>query len=225
MAVPGSSTSSSPPVVATPPSPAGPLGLQIEAPSPRVPSGSPQLQSLSLDVGTPHSGPRGKTSEEGWKGEILPDFLYLGDRVTASDRDRLRALKITHVLNATEDVSNFFEAETASLQYMRCSIVDQSSAAREMHGQIDGCCAFLDACRSSGGRALVHCRAGVSRSATIVIAYLMHSQRWELKAALAHVSARRFVQPNTGFLHFLIEFELRTRGCAPSLPRAAGSHI
>jgi hypothetical protein len=38
---------------------------------------------------------------------------------------------------------------------------------------------------------LVHCTAGVSRSATIVMAYLMHAHRLTLKQAFVHVKLRR----------------------------------
>ena len=36
--------------------------------------------------------------EDNWKGEIIPDFLYIGDRLTAGDSDRLKVLGITHVV-------------------------------------------------------------------------------------------------------------------------------
>lgn len=191
-----------------------PAGLSIEC-SPRS---SPRLQTLSLEVGlsrrgSPHTS---NFDEESWKGEILPNFLYLGDRVTASDLDRLKALGITHVLNATEDVSNFFETEGEStrLTYLRCPIKDRSDAAAEMARHFDSCISFLDSCRERGGRALVHCRAGVSRSATLVLGYLMRREGWDLRTAVKYVDNRRFVQPNTGFIEFLISLETSIFGKA-----------
>ena len=71
-----------------------------------------------------------------------------------------------------------------------------------------------------GGRAVVHCLAGVSRSATIVSAYLM--RRTELAAAdvVAKVRARRScVNPNPGFVNQLRRWELMgyasMKGAAP----------
>ena len=58
---------------------------------------------MSLEIGSSPANARGVNLEDSWKGEILPDFLFLGDRVTASDMDRLTTLEVTHVLNATED--------------------------------------------------------------------------------------------------------------------------
>jgi len=180
--------------------------------------GSPRIQSLSLEIGS-SSTVRALPLEDSWKGEILPDFLYLGDRVTASDIDRLTALRITHVLNATEDVSNFFE-DSPSLQYMRCSIKDSADAATAMADSFPACVAFLDSCRNCGGRVLVHCRAGVSRSATIVIGYLMQYHRWDLRTALRFVDQRRFVQPNSGFIDFLLRLEASLLGRAATVTSA-----
>ena len=180
-----------------------PCRMHAHCPSPLR---SPRIQNLSLELGCGLSS-RGVPIEDSWKGEILPDFLFLGDRVTASDLDRLTTLRITHILNCTEDVSNFFETSSPHLRYLRIPVNDRSEAAAEMASHFPRCVEFLDECRACGGRALVHCRAGVSRSATIVIGYLMQLQRWDLKASLHYVDKRRFVQPNSGFIQFLVGLE------------------
>lgn len=47
---------------------------------------------------------------------------------------------------------------------------------------------------------MVHCAYGVSRSATLVIAYVMHTNRWPYSKALQHVKQmREVVRPNRGF--------------------------
>ncbi len=51
---------------------------------------------------------------------------------------------------------------------------------------------------------LVHCRAGVSRSATIVLAYCMHDLGMKLKDCLKMVKEKRkIVDPNEGFMEAL----------------------
>lgn len=60
----------------------------------------------------------------------------------------------------------------------------------------------------SGQVCLVHCMAGMSRSATIVIAYLMSRNRWPLRRALVHVKqCRSIIYPNRGFLRQLYEYD------------------
>ena len=59
---------------------------------------------------------------------------------------------------------------------------------------------------------LVVCTAGMSRSATICIAYMMKYQQYTYEEALAKAKkARRYVNPNPGFVVFLKEFEKKLR--------------
>lgn len=65
-----------------------------------------------------------------------------------------------------------------------------------------------DSVKQSGGRVLVHCQAGISRSATICLAYLMHTQRVRLDEAFNFVKQRRHViSPNLAFMGQLLQFE------------------
>uniref|UniRef100_A0A1I7X3R8 protein-tyrosine-phosphatase n=1 Tax=Heterorhabditis bacteriophora TaxID=37862 RepID=A0A1I7X3R8_HETBA len=55
---------------------------------------------------------------------------------------------------------------------------------------------------------LVHCNAGISRSSTFVISYLMKYQQRTLDEALGMVKAvRPVIRPNDGFMHQLKMFE------------------
>lgn len=61
----------------------------------------------------------------------------------------------------------------------------------------------------STGRVLVHCIMGVSRSATLVLAYLMLRQRFTLRDALRHVAQKRAIYPNQHFLSLLLKLDER----------------
>lgn len=64
-----------------------------------------------------------------------------------------------------------------------------------------------------GGRSLVHCVAGVSRSASLVLAYLVKHGRMTLAEAYDHVRAiRPCISPNTGFWRQLVAYEISRRG-------------
>lgn len=74
---------------------------------------------------------------------------------------------------------------------------------------------FVLQVRCSGGKTLVHCVAGVSRSASLCLAYLIKHERMPLRKAFAHLRSRRpSIRPNTGFFTQLIEFERRLFGAA-----------
>jgi len=70
---------------------------------------------------------------------------------------------------------------------------------------------FIDRAIQGGGRVLIHCMVGLSRSATLVIAYLMIKRDLTLEEALRTVRRHRQVRPNDGFLRQLIDLEYKIK--------------
>ncbi len=67
---------------------------------------------------------------------------------------------------------------------------------------------WIGAQRSAGRRVFVHCRNGVSRSGMVVVAYLMHKNRWSWEQSLEFVRSKRPVtRPNPAFMDLLAEWE------------------
>uniref|UniRef100_A0A674HIV3 Serine/threonine/tyrosine interacting protein n=1 Tax=Taeniopygia guttata TaxID=59729 RepID=A0A674HIV3_TAEGU len=67
---------------------------------------------------------------------------------------------------------------------------------------------FIDGSLQSGGKVLVHGNAGISRSAALVIAYIMETFGVKYRDAFTYVQERRFcINPNAGFVHQLQEYE------------------
>ncbi|KAG9481472.1 hypothetical protein GDO78_010608 [Eleutherodactylus coqui] len=63
---------------------------------------------------------------------------------------------------------------------------------------------FIDGCLQSGGKVLIHGNAGISRSAALVIAYIMETFGVKYRDAFTYVQERRFcINPNAGFVHQL----------------------
>jgi protein-tyrosine phosphatase len=69
---------------------------------------------------------------------------------------------------------------------------------------------FMENARKQGGKVYVHCVQGISRSATIVLAYLMFTRKWTYNEASNYVLQRKaVVNPNMTFIAQLICFYKR----------------
>lgn len=65
---------------------------------------------------------------------------------------------------------------------------------------------------------LVHCQGGVSRSPTVVIAYLMHLKKLSLTEAYQFVKDKRTcIAPNLNFMGQLLQMEMKSRGIEHSI--------
>ena len=135
--------------------------------------------------------------------EIIP-HLYLSGDDAATNKEILDKHKITHVLNLTTNVQNKFEPE---LTYMKVKIYDLVD--QKICEHFKSTFEFINNALKEGGSLLVHCNAGISRSATIVIAYLMQKRLFNgFDSAYEHVKSKRFkINPNRGFIKQLYEFE------------------
>eukprot|EP00210_Caulerpa_lentillifera_P001885 g1813.t2 len=131
------------------------------------------------------------------------DRLFIGSFLAEQNKDDLVKNRITHILQIGENLSRSHEAEFV---YKTLTISDttRTNILRVFRESIE----FIDECLSSGGCLLVHCYAGVSRSSTISIAYLMWKENLTMGSAYSVVQqARSVAQPNDGFKKQLQIFE------------------
>lgn len=139
---------------------------------------------------------------------ILENQLYLGRGVQATNEKILLDLKLTHVVNIGSEHPSPF---TDHIQYLNIKLDDSPSSDLKLY--FTKAYHFIDDALSTGGCILVHCNLGVSRSSTVVIAYLMKSREWSLKMAYDFVKDRRHcIQPNRGFLRQLGDWEKSVLG-------------
>lgn len=128
----------------------------------------------------------------------IVEGLYLGNREAARDLRRLREAGITHVVNCSTELPNYHEG---CFEYLALDLTDPDPT---MHAQIGPACAFIDAARRRRGRVLVHCFAGVSRSPSVVLAYLCHLGD-TLEEAADRLGAVVWTDPDLLFLRQVAE--------------------
>lgn len=132
--------------------------------------------------------------------------LYLGNLTAATDVQWLKDTKITHILTVD---SCPLPRKIQLLPDLIVKYIQITDMPREdLLTYFEDAYQFIDNALHINGKVLVHCYFGVSRSATLVIAYLMKKHELTLEVAFELVkSKRRFVGPNPGFMAQLKLYE------------------
>lgn len=139
--------------------------------------------------------------------QVVPG-LYIGGEYPASNLPYLQKHKITHIVRATETAGVTFARE---VKYLKVEIPDDERADIKAHFEKTN--EFIDTAITSGHTVLVHCMAGISRSASIVLAFLVGKRNLSLDSAFHLLkTCRPYVFPNSGFRKQLRDFEKTVRG-------------
>ena len=130
--------------------------------------------------------------------------LAISDVYAAKHEKTLEQHGITHILSllsyaSIEPVPSFItNLKLDILDYPDENILDEFSITNK----------FIDDAVRSGGKVLIHCQAGISRSSTVLCAYLMKSQDLTRDAAFKLIKDQRsHVRPNEGFWEQLKVYE------------------
>lgn len=129
-------------------------------------------------------------------------FLYYGSQDVATDINILNSLQITDVLSVGVKVQlhrgfmyKFIEAYDLPTFNMKNIFIE--------------CFLYFENIRLQDRRVFVHCNAGISRSPTIIIAYVMNHLNIGLEDAFKFVKETRLIiNPNAGFISQLRDYEI-----------------
>lgn len=127
------------------------------------------------------------------------EFLYVGSIGSAYNSEKLLHAGITHILCLSETIRLNFEDK---FSYLRVPMVDQPeySFANDLPQIFE----FIENAREQGGKILIHCYQGKSRSCAVCCAFLMKYGGHNLDTALELVrEVRPIASPNSGFMEAL----------------------
>ncbi|XP_073337910.1 dual specificity protein phosphatase 13A-like [Pagrus major] len=160
----------------------------------------PSLQELEEVL---HSAPRSCRHGD----EVWPN-LYLGDMFMSHDKLGLWQLGVTHVLNAAHGKlcckgSDDFYGTTVKYYGVPANDLPTFDLSPFFYPAAE----FIHQALTSGGKVFVHCAVGVSRSAALVLAYLMIHHHLSLLSSVRCVQQKRWIFPNRGFLRQLIALD------------------
>jgi atypical dual specificity phosphatase len=120
----------------------------------------------------------------------------------------LKSNGISHIVNAGIGIANVFPK---NFVYLNVDLLDLPDS--DIRSHFDTVLVFMHEAVEKGGRVLVHCNAGVSRSSTFVIAYIMRFHQKRFNDAFSQVkSARSSIRPNDGFMKQLTAYDLELTG-------------
>jgi dual specificity phosphatase 12 len=141
---------------------------------------------------------------------IIPE-LYLGNVVASYHIPTLQAHDISAVVSLIEDRNPRWELPEycALIPAENHLIVPAGDTdTQDLLVHLSRICDFIDAQHDAGRRVLVHCIAGVSRSPTVVVAYLMRKWRKDLSKTIKYVMGKRNeVWPSPNFMEQLRVWE------------------
>lgn len=131
--------------------------------------------------------------------EILPR-LYLGDIGTATNKQEIGRLGITDMISVEIKPLNQSDISSTVKNYLFINVMDHSK--QDIMSHFDSSNEFIEsALKVPSNKVYVHCVAGISRSASLVIAYIMKTRSMNYSEAFDLVSSkRRVIDPNEGFV-------------------------
>mmetsp|Transcript_7611 Transcript_7611/g.19212 ORF Transcript_7611/g.19212 Transcript_7611/m.19212 type:complete len:159 (-) Transcript_7611:121-597(-) len=136
--------------------------------------------------------------------EVHPG-VFLTSRFGARRKDDMKAAGITHVVIVATRAEGIAPCFPDDFRYMQVEINDNPSSQLVCH--LKSVFEFMQAAVDTGGKVLVHCSAGRSRSASFVIAFKMRMEGVSFQDAFRAVDRVRVLSLNGGFIEQLESFE------------------
>ncbi|KAI3380347.1 hypothetical protein SNEBB_003316 [Seison nebaliae] len=134
---------------------------------------------------------------------LIYDHVMLGSEWNASNFNELKSNRITHILNVSNEIDNFYPQH---FKYMNLRVSDDYNAQLLPHWESSY--RFISQLKDTNNRVLVHCQMGVSRSASTVIAYGLKEYLLPLNQTIKWTKEKRScIQPNENFLSQLNIYE------------------
>ncbi len=146
---------------------------------------------------------------------VLENFLYIGSGIQAKNWKIIRDLNITHIINCSIEHECVFHEVC---QYLHVKIEDNLS--EKIYDELAKAFCFIENALDSyrvgivngqfakKPRVLIHCNLGISRSSSILIAYLLKKYKFCLNSTINYVRDKRIqVAPNCNFLRQLKLYE------------------
>eukprot|EP01041_Mallomonas_annulata_P012244 gene12244-25725_t len=147
----------------------------------------------------------------------VTDFLFVGGEKVASSLSLLQQNDITYIVNCCNMVVPDYFKKNENMKYLTLNLVD--GRQEDISWFLPEVINFIESGRLAGKKILIHCEKGISRSCSLIIAYIMWASGDSWKDAFDFVKSKRLIcAPNTGFTCNLIEIDELLHGEARHQP-------
>jgi len=133
--------------------------------------------------------------------EIITN-LFLGNINAANDENFIKKYKIKYIINLSNEKINIFP----NIKYKHINIDDDPS--ENIYKYFDKCTSIIDECLSNNKSILINCKLGLSRSASIIVAYFIKIKNLSVSESHDVVNNKRSININFGFLEQLNQYAL-----------------
>ncbi len=131
----------------------------------------------------------------------ITEHIFIGNIGHARSLEWLKANNITHIVNCTNELDNYFPDKFIYTKLYLWDLEHQT-----LQFSLEPSYNFIQLAIRNSGIILIHCHAGISRSSSILIYYLMRSNNLKFNVALAHVKKLYpKANPNISFGNQLIK--------------------
>lgn len=134
-------------------------------------------------------------------GYAVENVLF-GSHDVAADICILKNNKITNIINVGTGIPNHFPN---NFEYLKIDILDLPET--NILDYFDRVFAYIEEVQKKGGKAFIHCNAGISRSASFAVGYLMKTKGMTYRQAFDKCRETRSIRPNSGFEKQLKNYE------------------
>lgn len=138
----------------------------------------------------------------------VDEHIFISGYLIAADNNFIRTNGIKFILKMFVDSPEYYGGahRHPGVEYMIVPAIDHPEY--DISAAIPMTIAFIAKAKAMGQKILIHCHMGISRSATVILSFLMAFHGMPLDTALTFLKSKRsIVNPNTGFLKYLKKIE------------------
>ena len=118
--------------------------------------------------------------------EIIPG-LWIGSQATSQDPKFMKKNRIELVVNCTRNIPNVM----SNVQYASVPVDDADDEQKHFLKAVPLALIKMRAAMRRGAGVLVHCYAGISRSSSVVAAYLIKYHRLSTRDAILYIKRQK----------------------------------